>query len=219
MILALSILLAYFAGSIPSGVWVGRMVRGIDIRQQGSGNTGAANVARVIGVPWGILVGLIDVFKGFAPVFWLGPLAANSVGSTLGLTDVRLILGAVAILGHLFPIFAAFKGGKGVLTGMGVMIALMPLEVAIAVGVWAAVFAISRTVSLGSLTAALALVVVIFARRFVFHVPIPNSLVVATLLLVLLIFWTHRSNIRRLAEGREARFGKKLHDPTNPQGQ
>lgn len=219
MTLALSILLSYLAGSVPSGVWVGRIVRGLDIRKQGSGNTGAANVARVIGVPWGILVGVIDVFKGFAPVFWLGPYAANPPGSMLGLVDARLILGAVAIVGHLFPIFAGFKGGKGVLTGMGVMIALMPLEVAIAVAVWAIVFAVSRTVSIGSLTAAIALLIVIFARRFLFHVPIPNSLVIAALLLVIMIFWTHRSNIRRIAEGREARFGKKPHDPATSRGQ
>jgi glycerol-3-phosphate acyltransferase PlsY len=206
MNLALTILAAYLSGSIPSGVWIGRMVRGIDIRKHGSGNIGAANVARVVGVPWGVTVGLIDVFKGFAPIFWLGPIASASSG--LGLGDMRLILGAAAVLGHLLPVFAGFKGGKGVLTGMGVMIALMPFEVAIAVGIWGIVFAISRTVSLGSLTAALALLVVVFARRFVFHVPIPSSLLVATLLLVILLFWTHRSNISRLKKGRESRFRK-----------
>ena len=206
MILALTILTAYLSGSIPSGVWISRMVRGIDIRQHGSGNPGAANVARVVGAPWGVTVGLFDVLKGFAPVFWLGPIASASSG--LGLGDVRLLLGAAAVLGHLLPVFARFKGGKGVLTGMGVMIALMPLEVAIAAAVWAAVFAISRTVSLGSLTAALALVVVVFARRFIFHVPIANSLIVATLLLAILLFWTHRSNISRLKQGGESRFKK-----------
>jgi glycerol-3-phosphate acyltransferase PlsY len=204
MILALTILTSYLSGSIPSGVWVGRMVRGIDIREHGSGNTGAANVARVLGVPWGVTVGLIDVLKGFAPVFWLGPIATAGMGLALG--DVRLILGAAAIVGHLYPVFAGFKGGKGVLTGTGVMLGLLPIEVAIAAVIWVVVFAVSRTVSIGSLTAVLALVVVVFARRFVFHVPIANSLIVATLLLVILVFWTHRSNIRRLREGGESRF-------------
>jgi glycerol-3-phosphate acyltransferase PlsY len=180
------------------------MVRGIDIREHGSGNTGAANVARVLGVPWGVTVGLIDVLKGFAPVFWLGPIATAGMGLALG--DVRLILGAAAIVGHLYPVFAGFKGGKGVLTGTGVMLGLLPIEVAIAAVIWVVVFAVSRTVSIGSLTAVLALVVVVFARRFVFHVPIANSLIVATLLLVILVFWTHRSNIRRLREGGESRF-------------
>jgi glycerol-3-phosphate acyltransferase PlsY len=205
MILAL-IILAYLSGSIPSGVWIGRMVRGIDIREHGSGNTGAANVARVVGVSWGVLVGLIDLLKGFAPVFWLGRIAA--AGSNLALGDVCLILGAAAIVGHLFPVFAGFKGGKGVLTGMGVLTALLPLEVAVAAGVWGVVFAITRIVSLGSLIAASALVITVLVRRFAFHAPIADSLVVASLLLAALVFFTHRTNIHRLKEGRESRFRK-----------
>jgi len=206
MIFALTILLAYLSGSIPSGVWVGRMARGIDIRKHGSGNTGAANVARVVGVPWGVLVGLIDVLKGFAPVFWLGPIAMP--GSSLALGDLRLILGAAAVVGHLFPVFAGFKGGKGVLTGMGVLIALLPLEVAIAAGVWGIIFAATRIVSVGSLVGAVALVITVLVRRFAFHAPIADSLVVASLLLAALVFFTHRTNIRRLKEGRESGFRK-----------
>ncbi|MEW5702775.1 MAG: glycerol-3-phosphate 1-O-acyltransferase PlsY [Candidatus Zixiibacteriota bacterium] len=211
MVLALAILLSYLAGSIPAAVWIGRMVRGIDIRQHGSGNAGATNAARVLGVPWGILVGVIDVFKGFAPVFWLGPMAA--AGSGLGTAETRLILGIAAIVGHLYPIFAAFRGGKGVLTALGVFAALLPLEAAIATGVWVIVFALTRIVSVGSLVAVTAFVGAVLIRRFVLHVPIPNALVVAALLVAALVFFTHRSNLRRLRHGDEARFGRRQDGP------
>jgi len=207
MIFGLTILLAYLAGSIPSAVWVGRMVRGIDIREHGSGNSGAANAARVLGTPWGILVGVIDILKGFAPVFWLGPVAAIAVGG--GIAETRLALGVAAIIGHLYPIFAAFRGGKGVLTALGVFAALLPLEAAIAAGVWVIVFALTRIVSVGSLIAVTAFVVAVILRRFAFGHHIPNSLVIAALVIAALVFFTHRSNIRRLRTGSEARFGRR----------
>lgn len=204
MIFALTIFLAYLSGSIPSAVWVGRMVRGIDIRRHGSGNMGAANVARVVGMPWGMTVGVVDVLKGFAPVFWLGPVAAAN--SPLAIADARLILGTVAILGHLYPVFAGFKGGKGVLTAAGVFLAMLPLEVAVALAVWIIVFTVTRFVSVGSLSAAAALVIAVLVRRFFFHAPIADSLVVATVLLAALVFYTHRANLRRLRLRSEPRF-------------
>lgn len=206
MILILAIVLAYLSGSIPAGVWIARLVRGIDIRDHGSGNTGAANVARVVGVPWGILVGVIDVAKGFAPVFWLGPLAAP--GAHLAIPDARLILGAAAIVGHLYPVFAGFKGGKGVLTAAGGLIVLLPNELAIAVVVWGIVFGMTRIVSAASLLAALTLLVAVLIRRFVMDAPITTPLVLATSAMTVLVFATHRSNIRRILKGQEARFGK-----------
>ncbi|MBI3872080.1 MAG: glycerol-3-phosphate 1-O-acyltransferase PlsY [candidate division Zixibacteria bacterium] len=207
IILLILIILSYLAGSIPSGVWVGRMVGGIDIRAHGSGNPGATNVARVLGAPWGILVGVIDAFKGFAPVWWLGPIAASN--GTLAVSDARLLIGAAAILGHLYPLFAGFRGGKGVLTALGVFVALLPVESAVAALVWIVVFAASRIVSLGSLAASLALLAAVVVRRLVFHIPIPNSLMVAAIAIAALVFLTHRANIRRLLNGTESRFGRR----------
>jgi glycerol-3-phosphate acyltransferase PlsY len=207
MIPALTIVIAYLAGSIPSAVWIGRMVRGIDIREHGSGNMGAANAARVLGWQWGIIAGLVDVAKGFAPVFWLGPVAASY--SVLAVPEARILLGVVAIIGHLFPIFVGFRGGKGVLTSLGVFLALLPLDVGIGIIIWIVVFGLTRIVSVGSLSAAAATALSVIIRRFVFNVPIATTLVVAAILLAVLVFYTHRANIQRLRQGTEHRFGKR----------
>ncbi|HUU45513.1 MAG TPA: glycerol-3-phosphate 1-O-acyltransferase PlsY [Acidobacteriota bacterium] len=207
MTLALTIVTAYIAGSIPSAVWIGRMVRGIDVREHGSGNMGAANAARVLGWQWGIAAGLVDIAKGFAPVFWLGPIAAAHC--PLPLPEARLILGAVAILGHLFPVFVGFRGGKGVLTSLGVFLAILPLDIGIGIAVWIAVFGLTRIVSVGSLAAVAATALSVIIRRFVFDVPIATSLVVAAILLAVLVFYTHRTNIQRIRQGTEHRFGKR----------
>jgi glycerol-3-phosphate acyltransferase PlsY len=182
------------------------MVKGIDIREHGSGNMGATNVARVLGLPWALLVAFLDIAKGFAPVFWLGPISAE--GAVFGIAEARLVLAAAAILGHLFPLFAGFKGGKGVLTAAGAFLGMLPIDVAIAIGVWIIVFAATRIVSVGSLAAATALVASVLIRRFVFHTAIADSLVVAAILTGALVFVTHRSNIKRLLAGTESAFKK-----------
>jgi glycerol-3-phosphate acyltransferase PlsY len=206
MILTLSAIIAYVSGSIPSAIWVGRMVKGIDIREHGSGNMGATNVARVLGVPWALLVALLDIAKGFAPAFWLGPISAK--GAAFGVAEAMLVLAAAAILGHLFPIFAGFKGGKGVLTAAGAFLAMLPIDVTIAIGVWIIIFAATRIVSVGSLAAATALVASVLIRRFVLHTAIADSLVVAAVITGVLVFVTHRSNIKRLLAGTESGFKK-----------
>lgn len=209
MMFPLAIILAYLSGSIPSAVWIGRIVRGIDLRSHGSGNMGAANAARVLGLRWGVAAGIVDVAKGFAPVFWLGSILAQSSGGRLGVSDAQLILGVVAIFGHLFPVFAGFRGGKGVLTSLGVFAALLPFAVAIAALVWTIVFAISRIVSLGSLAAVLAFLGTVLVRRFVFHMPTADSLLIASVMLAVLFVYTHRSNLKRLAAGTEHQFRQK----------
>lgn len=206
LVLSAAVVLSYLLGSIPSAVWVGKAVRGIDVREHGSGNMGATNVARVIGVPWAIVVAVIDVAKGFAPVFWLGPLAATAIGWAAD--DIRLILGALTIIGHLYPVFAGFKGGKGVLTATGVFLAVLPLEVGAALIIWAIAFAATRIVSVGSLTAVAGLVVVVFLRRFLWHAPIADSSLAATVLVGVLVVYTHRSNIKRLRAGQESPLRK-----------
>jgi glycerol-3-phosphate acyltransferase PlsY len=204
VVFLISTLLSYLSGSIPSAVWIGRLVRGIDIRQHGSGNPGAANAARVLGLPWGIAVGLVDVLKGFAPVFWLGPIAAEHSG--LIPANAAVILGLAAIGGHLYPVFAGFKGGKGVLTVLGVFAALLPVEIAMGAAVWIIIFAVGRVVSLASLSAVAVFALAVLVRRFVFHVAHTDALVIAAVAVAFLVFHTHRSNIRRLRAGEEKRF-------------
>ena len=202
-----SVLIGYVCGSIPSAVWIGRLIGGLDIRRQGSGNAGATNVARVLGTHWGILVGVIDVAKGFLPVFFLSTTASAGIG--IAPANAGLVIGAAAILGHLFPLLAGFKGGKGVLTALGMFAALLPVEAACGVAVWGIVFTGTRIVSLGSIIASIAFAIVVVVRRYVFDVPHPPTLVVASLVIAALVGITHRANIRRLLKGEEHRFGDK----------
>lgn len=202
-----SILLGYLSGSIPAAVWIGRIVGGVDIRRQGSGNAGATNVARVLGVRWGVLVGLIDILKGFIPVFLLSAVAGREFG--ISAANAGLAIGIAAILGHVFPLFAGFKGGKGVLTALGVFAALLPLEATCAAAIWIVVFAAWRIVSLGSIIAVTSFAVIVALRRYVFGVDRPLSLVIASILIAALVLITHRSNIARLIRGEEKRFAPK----------
>lgn len=202
-----SVLLGYVSGSIPTAVWVGRIVGGIDIRKHGSGNAGATNVARVLGAKWGIFVGMVDILKGYLPVFFLGPVAGNALG--IAPANAGLAVGIAAIIGHLFPLFAGFKGGKGVLTALGVFAALMPIEAVCAAAMWGAVFGLTRIVSLGSLIAVTAFAAIVVVRRYVFGVDHPPALIVASLLIAALVFFTHRSNIGRLIRGEEQRLSPK----------
>jgi glycerol-3-phosphate acyltransferase PlsY len=215
MILTLTTIIAYLSGSVPSAIWVGRMVRGIDIREHGSGNMGATNVARVLGLPWALLVAFLDIAKGFAPAFWLGPMSAE--GAAFGVAEARLVLAAAAIVGHLFPLFAGFKGGKGVLTAAGAFLAMLPLDVGIAIGVWMIVFAVTRIVSVGSLAAATTLVASVMIRRFALHAPIADSLIVASVLTGILVFVTHRANIKRLIAGTESAFKRGKTEDSPPE--
>jgi glycerol-3-phosphate acyltransferase PlsY len=207
MLLTVTIICAYLAGSIPSAVWIGRMVSGVDIREHGSGNMGATNLARVVGVRYAFIAAVVDIAKGFAPVFWLGPIAASE--TAFGLAEARLILAAAAIIGHLYPVFASFKGGKGVLTATGAFLAMLPLDVGIALIVWVIVFSLTRIVSLGSLIAAAALLASVCIRRFAFDAAVPESLLVATAVIAILVFVTHRSNIKRLIAGTESSFKRR----------
>lgn len=185
---------------------VGRLSRGIDIREHGSGNMGATNVFRVLGAKWGLLAGIIDLLKGFFPAFlfvqWL------PTPSSFDLLYLQIGFGFAAILGHVFTIFGGFRGGKGVLTGLGVLFALLPLEAGIAVITFAIVFGLSRIVSLGSLISAFILCLTVILERFLLDRQIRSELILACLLLFILVLVTHRSNIKRLLAGTESTFRK-----------
>jgi glycerol-3-phosphate acyltransferase PlsY len=197
--------LSYLIGSIPSGYLVARS-KGVDICQHGSSNIGAANVARVMGKKWGYLVGLCDFLKGFLAAK-LGFLIASHflLSSVLG----SVIAAIASILGHNYTVWLGFKGGKGIATSGGAVLALLPPLVFVSAGVvWIAVFFISRFTSLASMSAALALpiaVLLIGAKTGSDFWLLIGSSVLMTALAIL----RHRGNIVRLLNGTENRFGKK----------
>ncbi|NLX25167.1 MAG: glycerol-3-phosphate 1-O-acyltransferase PlsY [Lentisphaerae bacterium] len=186
---------AYLLGAMPFGLLVARS-RGVDIRQQGSGNIGATNVFRVVGKGWGVFTFVLDALKGFIPAFVFWRLA--HLGAEWG-----VLFGILAILGHTFPVFLKFKGGKGVATSAGMLLGVAPVAVGIGFLCWVLCLVFSRIVSLSSILAAVAVAVSVWWMD--------NGLTVriALTVLSLLVIWLHRANIKRLMNGTEHRFGKK----------
>lgn len=195
--------LAYLLGSIPSAVWIGKRFHNIDVRQHGSGNAGATNVIRVLGWKTGIPVMLIDVAKGWLaamlPVFFI----LAEPGSTL-LTNLQIMTGVTAIIGHIFPVFAGFRGGKGVACFFGVLLALQPLLTICCMGIFLVVLLITGIVSVSSMSAGLAFPVLLF---LIFNTP---SLVfkVFSIFVAIALLITHRKNIGRLMRGEESKLIK-----------
>lgn len=201
MTLIAALALSYLLGAIPTSWLVGRFAGGIDLREHGSKNLGATNLYRTLGWKYAVPVGLFDVAKGAFPVSVLAPhVSANGWGPS----GIAVLLGAGAILGHVFSVFVQFRGGKGVATAAGVALALAPLPVVVSAGIWAAVVRVTGYVSLGSMTAAVAFPILAW-------VMIPERGWVADIGIVLAVFilYTHRGNIRRLLAGDESRFGRR----------
>ena len=191
----LLIIASYFIGAIPTGVVLARAFSGKDIRQEGSGNIGATNVTRVLGKKLGALTLAGDLLKGFLPV---------CVGSYLvSSLNVVCLMGCAAFLGHLFPVYLKFKGGKGVATALGVFLYLSPIVILVEIIVFVFVVGIWRYVSLGSLIAAasMPLLLVIIGS--------PKPVVLLSMAFTLLIFTKHKANIQRLLNGTENKFGTK----------
>jgi acyl phosphate:glycerol-3-phosphate acyltransferase len=193
---------SYLLGAIPFGFLIAR-ARGIDIRKVGSGNIGATNVFRSVGKSWGILTFALDVLKGFVPAF-LFPLAVQLADHAEPAAGWRLLCGCLAIIGHNWPIYLGFKGGKGVATSTGAMLGIAPIAMLIGLGSWILVFAASRYVSLASILAA----VVIACAAWPLYRSGGLLLPVALTALAILVVIRHKSNIQRLLSGTEHRFGK-----------
>lgn len=196
-----SIIISYLVGSIPTSVWWGKRFHGIDVRAHGSRNAGATNTFRVLGWKAGVPVLLIDILKGFLPVRILPNFSGLEVDSNAWMW-LRVALVMATVIGHLYPVFAGFKGGKGVATSLGGVLAVHPGAALICVLIFAAVYAVSNYVSLGSLCAALSFPLSVV---LVWHEPSRVKVGFAVLLCVL-VFWTHRQNIGRLARGEESRM-------------
>lgn len=202
------LVLAYLMGAIPTSLWVGKAFYGVDLRTRGSGNLGATNTFRNLGWKAAVPVMAFDMFKGWFPAAWFGTLAG---APTFGWT---LAFGGAAIFGHVFSVFAGFRGGKGVATSGGVFIALAPWGVLAGLLVFSVTVAVTRWVSLGSILAALALPVVVALT--------PHrggmSLVWFATGLSAFVIWAHRSNIGRLLRGEESRIGGPRPAPADSDG-
>jgi len=186
------VLIAYMIGSIPTGYIVGSWA-GIDVRKAGSGNVGATNVARVVGRRQGIFTLFADVTKGFVPAI---------VAVTLGLGAAAVAaVGMAAFLGHLYPVFLNFRGGKGVATALGVFLALAPWAAAVLMVVFIGTFAMTRLVSLSSIGAAVCAPITLWLFSC------PPAWIFMSLLMALMVILRHRRNIQRLLSGTEPRFG------------
>ncbi|MDX9727883.1 MAG: glycerol-3-phosphate 1-O-acyltransferase PlsY [Bacteroidales bacterium] len=204
MIISLSVVavvLAYLAGSIPSAVWAGKVFHGIDVREHGSGNAGATNTVRVLGWKTGIPVLIFDLFKG-----WLAamlPLFLDAApADTETMMALQIVCGLAAILGHVFPVFSGFRGGKGVATTFGVLLALHPLLTLTCAGIFLIVLLASGYVSLGSMIA-----VAMFPILLVTLFKSPSVwLTVFAIVVAAAVIATHAKNIKRLLRGEEKRF-------------
>jgi len=221
-------LFAFLLGSVPFGLIIAR-AKGIDIRQHGSGNIGATNVLRVVGKKYGISCLFLDALKGFIPtVIAISCIRYTGMQNPMSLSGLapfsqefsiqtaqifQVLTGLCAILGHNYSPWVGFKGGKGVATSAGVLIALMPAAIVILIAVWAIVFLISKYVSLASIiTAAVLPLLTLYGSWF--HGKIQNgtwnkALFVFTLIIAILAIWKHRGNISRLRQGTEHRFVRK----------
>ncbi len=194
-------IIAYLLGSIPTSVWVGKGYYGIDVREHGSNNAGATNTFRVLGQKPGIIVLSIDILKGaiavLLPYFFL-----NNTIEYERLIQIQLLTAILAILGHVFPLFANFKGGKGVATSLGIIIGLHPPAAGICLGVFLVVFILSKYVSLGAIITAISFPLLII---FLFHV---DSIWLRgfSILLGSVVVLTHKKNILRLVKGEESKM-------------
>lgn len=199
--------LAYLLGSIPSAVWIGKSFHNIDVREHGSGNAGTTNVIRVLGWNTGIPVLLIDVAKG-----WLAsmlPLFFNLASEGSGLIiNLQIFAGVTAIIGHIFPVFAGFRGGKGVATVFGVLLALQPLVTVSCLGVFFTVLLLTGIVSVSSMSAGVSFPIFLF----LFFNPPSVIFKIFSVLVAIALIVTHRKNIGRLLRGEEKKlivFGRK----------
>jgi len=205
----LVIILSYLVGSIPTAVWVGKWFYGIDVRKYGSGNAGATNTIRVLGPGAGIPVFIIDVMKGFAGVE-LAYLCKDNFGEHNEIFAMfKVILSFIVIVGHVFPVFAGFRGGKGIATSLGIVLALFPYPALVATGVFITILLITHYVSLGSISAA---VVFPFVNIFIFNA-MEYAYLIFSIVISLFVIVTHRKNIKRLLANEEAKFYFKKKKP------
>lgn len=189
----------YILGSIPTAVWIGKYFYKIDVREYGSGNAGATNTFRVLGKRAGIPVLLIDVIKGFAAVClaYFSPYLPNSNQ----FINLELVIGIASLVGHIFPLFASFRGGKGIATLLGIVLGIHPWGALICMGIFIVVLLISSYVSLSSMISAICFPIIVI---FIFKTTVP-SLIIFSILIAIMVLITHQKNIERLIRREESK--------------
>lgn len=202
--IVVAVIIAYLLGSIPTAVWVGKIFHGIDVREHGSGNAGATNVIRVLGWKSGIPVMIIDIGKGWSAAYLPILFHLAEPGSAM-LVNIQIITGLTAIVGHIYPVLAGFKGGKGVGCTVGVLIALHPLLTLTCLVVFLSVLLITGYVSVASMSMGIAFPILLFT---LFNSP-SFYFKIFSLIMAVAIIITHRKNIKRLLNGEESKFIKR----------
>lgn len=203
------IVIAYLLGSIPSAVWIGQRYYGIDIREYGSKNAGTTNVLRVLGWRASLPVFIIDFIKGFLAVTLMSLMRYNESISAAMLINLKIIATVAVVLGHIFPLFANFKGGKGVATIVGAVTGIHPEITLICFGIWFIVFMIWNYVSLASMIAGCCfpvLVLIFSGSAYVRHNDVSWTFIIFSIIVAVLLLWTHRKNISRLRQGTESKI-------------
>jgi len=204
MIITTLIILAYLLGSIPTAVWYGKTFHKIDVREHGSGNAGATNTLRVLGNKAGFVVLFIDLLKGFLATS-LSYFSYFEMGSQ-SYFNFQMVLGITAVIGHVFPLFAGFKGGKGIATLLGMAIALNWQIALICIIAFVTIVWITKYISVGSMSAAILAALLSFSPYFYYNNVIANSFFCT---IAILVVYTHRANIKRLKAGNENKFAFK----------
>jgi len=207
------ILLSYLVGAIPTSIIMSKLVKGIDIRKHGSGNAGGSNVFRILGWKYGISVILLDASKGMVAVLlvsrlYFGNFPFANATPFDDFTLVQIIAGVSAVLGHIWTIFAGFKGGKGIATGLGFLVSIVTIDMLLGLVVFAVVVLVSKYISLGSLAAATSVPIFMIIRENVFGVDISgyHTILPLTIFLALLVMYTHKANIGRIIKGKESKI-------------
>lgn len=207
--LLLLLLLSYITGSIPTSIILGKIVKGIDIREHGSGNAGGTNVFRVLGWKPALVVVAIDIFKGWLPpAIYATILFQGQPITNIGI--VQILCGFAAVLGHTYTIFAGFRGGKGIGTLAGMLLALFPIALPLCIIVFIITLILTGYVSLSSILATVALPIILLVLPIFGIQQSTSSLLIFALLVPLFAIFTHRSNIVRLKDGTENRFEKAM---------
>jgi len=208
------LLISYVLGSVPSAIWVGKVYKGIDVREHGSGNAGTTNTFRVLGIPAGITVFSMDFMKGFIPSFWLSVLAFDLFAGPLAPPNwdveafLKIASGLFAVIGHMYPIFAKFKGGKGAATACGMLFGIEPVSIAISFVMFGLIVLITKYVSLASVTSTLLYPINLLVMRYGLDLDVDGSIIVFGIIVASGIIYRHRSNIQRLRKGTERQVGK-----------
>jgi len=204
LLVSIPVIIAYLIGSIPTSVWVGRVFYSVDVREEGSKNAGATNTIRVLGLKAGIPVLIFDIFKGWLAVIIVSFLNFNELSGD-ALIYLQIAMGVAAVVGHIFPIYVGFRGGKGVATIAGVGLALFPVGLFVVLGIFVICLLISRIVSISSIIAAISFPFIIVFLLGNPHLP----LILLSVGVGMFIPLTHRKNIKRLLKGEESRFSFK----------